>query len=49
MNKVIDTNLSLEKNVFQEKLDYKIFQEILDILDGIETIFISRKEFNEKK
>lgn len=39
----------LEQNVFKDKLDYKVFKDILDTLDNIKPIFISREEYNDKK
>ncbi len=49
MNKNINSKKSLEQNVFQDDLDFKVFQDILDSLDGIQAIFISRKKWNLKK
>ncbi len=49
MNKDIDSKNSLEQNVFQNDLDFKVFQDILGTLDGIQAIFVSRKKWSSQK
>lgn len=39
----------LDTNYFRNDLDITVFKEILKTLDWITPIFVTRKEFNEKK